>query len=181
MRDLLAHWAGALDGLSPLPRPAAAAKRKAGRSWPSLADWLSEIWRQQGRMRASTPHYNCFDRTARWLTTARIRALTDHDETAALAGLLRKARYPSNAIHGLDRVWSRAELGLLITEATNRTRQLAMGRQIPRVRGPRLDPAYLPDDRLEVLIQRHRDLEVVEALRAEKRRREVGRSEALGA
>jgi hypothetical protein len=142
--------------------------------------WLEAISRLQIQMRASTPSYNRFDRTARWLTASRIRSITDHDQAAALAGLLRQARYPSTFIHGLDRVWSRAELGVLLTEATNRTRQLAMGRQTPRVRGPRLDPAYLPDDRLEVLIQQHRDLEVVEALRVEKRRREVRRSEALG-
>ena len=181
MSDLLSHWAGALGGLPSAPRPKAAFRGKATSSWTSLADWLGEIGRQQDRMRASTPHYRRFDRTARWLTGSRIRALTDQDQAAALAGLLRSARYPGNAIHGLDRVWSRAELGVLITEATNRARQLAMGRQTPRLRGPRLDPSRLPDDRLEALIQQHRDLGVVEALRAEKRRREVGRSEALGA
>jgi hypothetical protein len=131
-------------------------------------------------MRASTPHYTRFDRTARWLTVSRIRALTDLDEAAALAGLLRRARYPGPALHGLEGVWSRPELGALITEATNRARQLALGRQAPRLRGPRLDPAYLPDDRLEALIQQHRDLQVVEALRGEKRRREAARSDALG-
>ena len=181
MSDLLGHWAGALLGLAPSPRDAEPPSGKAAPSWPSLTGWLVEISRQQERMRASTPHYRRFDRTARWLTEARIRALTDHDQAAALAGLLREARYPSNAIHGLDRVWSRAELGVLITEATNRTRQLAMGRKTLRLRGPRLDPARLPDNRLEVLIQQHRDLGVVEALRAEKRRREARRSEAWGA
>jgi hypothetical protein len=47
-------------------------------------------------------------------------------------------------------------------------------------RGPRLDPAYLPDDRLEALIQQHRDLQVVGALRSERRRREDARSAAKG-
>lgn len=179
MPDLLRHWAGALAGLAPSPPLAAAPSGKAAPLW-NLTDWLAEISRQQARMRASTHHYNRFDRTARSLTVSRIRAITDHAQAVDLAGLLRRAKYPSTSIHGLDRVWSRAEIGELVAEATNRTRQLAIGRQTPRMRGPRLDPALLPDDRLEALIQRHRDLQVVEALRAEKRRREVRRSEASG-
>jgi hypothetical protein len=179
MADLLSHWAGSLAGLDPAPRPAAPPGGKAAPS-RTLTDWLTDISRQQERMRAATPAYNRFDRTARWLTAARISTFTDVDQVTALAGLLRNARYPSTFIHGLDRVWSRAELGSLIVAAHNRSRQLAMGRQTPRVRGPRLDPARLPDDRLDHLIQRHKDLEVVEALRVEKRRRESRRSEALG-
>jgi hypothetical protein len=179
MADLLSHWAGSLAGLDPAPRPAATPSGKAAPSW-TLTDWLTEISRQQERMRAATPAYNRFDRTARWLTPARIFTFNDVDQVAALASLLRKAKYPSNFIHGLDRVWSRAELGSLVVAATNRTRQLAMGRRTPRVRGPRLDPARLPDDRLDHLIQHHRDLDVVDGLRAEKRRRECRRSEALG-
>jgi len=70
-------------------------------------------------------------------------------------------------------VWTRFELGVLITEATNRDRLLSLGRLAPRAKGPALDPARLPDDRLEHLIQTHRDLAVVEALRAERRRRQL--------
>jgi hypothetical protein len=180
MTDLLSHWARTLQGLTPSPRHTAGPRGKAAPSWNCVEGWLTELARQQARMCASTPHYNRFDRTARWLTAGRIRTLTDHDEATALAGLLRKARYPGPDIHGLERVWSRPELGILITEATNRARQLAMGRQSPRARGARLDPAYLPDDRLEALIQQHRDLQVVEALRAERRRREDARSAATG-
>ena len=62
---------------------------------------------------------------------------------------------------------------MLITEAVNRRRQLAMGRLITKPKGPRLDPRRLPDARLEHLIQHHRDLIVVEALRAERRRRDL--------
>jgi hypothetical protein len=74
-------------------------------------------------------------------------------------------------------VWSRAELGVLITEAVNRQRQLAIGRVTPRPKGPPLDPRRLPDDRLDHLIQHHRDLQLVEALRAERRRREFLRGD----
>lgn len=180
MTDLLSQWAWSLDGLPAPTPPAVKPSGKAASSWSTVTDWLAELSRQQARMRASTPHYNRFDRTARWLTAGRIRVIIDYGEAAGLAGLLREARSPSSALHGLDRVWSRAELGVLVTEATNRARQLAMGRLTLRVRGPRFDPARLPDDRLLLLIQRHRDLRVVEALREERRRREAARNGALG-
>lgn len=106
------------------------------------------------------------------VAAARIRLSDDVEAVAELAGRLRAARYPGgHDLHGLDRVWSRAELGVLITEAVNRERQLALGRVLPRAKGPRLDPRRLPDDRLEHLIRHHRDLELVEALRQERQRR----------
>lgn len=141
----------------------------------TLAAWLAEIDRQSALMRPRSRLYARFDRTARTLTPGRIRRSEDPLAVIELAGRLRAARYPGgHDLHGLERVWSRAELGVLITEAVNRERQLAIGRVTPRAKGPRLDPRRLPDDRLEHLIQHHRDLEVVEALRAERRRREGG-------
>lgn len=139
-----------------------------------LAAWLAEIDRQARLMRPSRRLYERFDRTARTLTSGRIRICEDGAAVADLVCRLRAARYPGgHDLHGLDRVWSRAELGVLITEAVNRQRQLAMGRLVARPKGPRLDPRRLPDARLEHLIQHHRDLGLVEALRAERRRREL--------
>ena len=139
-----------------------------------LAAWLAEIDRQAGLMRPSRRLYERFDRTARTLTPGRIRACEDGVSVAGLVVRLRAARYPGgHDLHGLDRVWSRAELGVLITEAVNRQRQLVMGRLEARPKGPRLDPRRLPDARLEHLIQQHRDLGLVEALRAERRRRDL--------
>ncbi len=139
-----------------------------------LAAWLAEIDRQTGLMRPSRRLYERFDRTARALTSGRIRLCDDGVSVAELVVRLRAARYPGgHDLHGLDRVWSRAELGVLITEAVNRQRQLAMGRVVARPKGPRLDPRRLPDARLEHLIQHHRDLGLVEALRAERRRRDL--------
>ena len=139
-----------------------------------LAAWLAEIDRQAQLMRPSRRLYERFDRTARTLTPGRIRLCLDRMSIAELAGRLRAARYPGgHDLHGLDRVWSRAELGVLITEAVNRQRQLAMGRLEARPKGPRLDPRRLPDARLEHLIQHHRDLALVEALCAERRRRDL--------
>jgi hypothetical protein len=48
-----------------------------------------------------------------------------------------------------------------------------MGRLETKPKGPRLDPRRLPDARLEHLIQHHRDLGLGEALRAERRRRDL--------
>ena len=140
----------------------------------TLAAWLVELDRQAAVMRPRRPLYERFDRTARTLTPGRIRRAEDAVAVAALVRRLRAARYPGGPdLHGLDRVWSRAELGVLITEAVNRERQLVLGRVTVRPKGPRLDPRRLPDDRLEHLIQHHRDLEVVETLRAERRRRDA--------
>lgn len=133
-----------------------------------LQAWLDEVDHRERMLRPSTPCYARFDRHARRLTVAVIRAAADHLAVARLEGRLRAARHPTG-FGRLDRVWTRAELGVLITEATNRGRQLASGARRPP--GPALDPRLIPDDRLAHLIQRHRDLAVVEACRAERERR----------
>jgi hypothetical protein len=122
-------------------------------------------------MRASRPLYRRFEATARQLTAERIRTCRDAPAIARLVQRLSAARYPTGSLHDLDRVWSRAELGDLLVEATNRRTLLAMGRDTPRPKGPALDPRRLPDDRLDHLIQSHRDLAVVDALRRERERR----------
>jgi hypothetical protein len=139
-----------------------------------VAAWLVEIDRQSRLMRPRRPLYDRFDATAWFLTPERIRACCDRAAITRLVERLRDARHPwGHDLHGLNRVWTRVELGVLITEATNRDRLLSLGRLAPRAKGPTLDPARLPDDRLEHLIQTHRDLVVVETLRAERRRRQV--------
>lgn len=132
--------------------------------------WLTEIDRQLVRMRCATPMFRRFDTTARCLTPATIRWSSDAEAIQELESRLRRARYPDTYLYGLERVWTRAELGELITEATNRGRQIAAG-DPQREKGPALDPRFIPDDRLDLLIQRHRDMGVVEALRVERERR----------
>lgn len=139
--------------------------------WRGLAAWHAELDRQTANMRPATPLYRRFDATARQVTTARIRASRDVAAIARLVTRLGAARYPGSDLHGLERVWSRAELGALIVEATNRRTLFALGRDVPRTKRPALDPRRLPDDRLAHLIQTHRDLAVVETLRAERERR----------
>ena len=139
--------------------------------WRGLADWHHELDRQSALMRPRRALYHRFDATARRLTAARITACRDVPAVMRLVDRLSAARFPSGCLHDLDRVWSRAELGELLVEATNRRTLLAMGRDRPRPKGPTLDPRRLPDDRLAYLIQSHRDLAVVDALRHERERR----------
>ncbi len=140
-------------------------------AWMGLAAWLAEIDRQRRIMRADREQYRRFDTTARQLTPARIRVSRDLHTLSRLVPRLDAARYPSSDLHGLDRVWSRAEIGTLLVEVTNRCTQLAMGRHQPKPKGPTFDPRLLPDHRLDHLIQTHRDLAIVDVLRAERLRR----------
>jgi hypothetical protein len=139
--------------------------------WCGLAAWHHELDRQSAIMRPRTPLYRRFEATARQLTRERIRGSRDVAAIARLVARLSAARYPTGDLHGLERVWSRANLGTLIVEATNRQTLLDLGRDTPRAKGPALDPRCLPDDRLDHLIQSHRNIEVVNALRAERERR----------
>ena len=167
---LLRYAVAAAEVKPPRPSPA---HGMAVAPFAGLSAWMAEIDRQAAIMRPRRRLYERFDRTARTLTPGRIRASDDADAVEDLARRLRAARHPGgHDLHGLDRVWSSAELGVLITEAVNRQRQLGLGRVQPRPKGPRLDPRRLPDDRLEHLIQHHHDLAIVEALRAERRRRD---------
>lgn len=140
-------------------------------AWRGLSAWHAELDRQTAIMRPSRPLYRRFEATARQLCDERIRTANDLRAIARLVARLSAARYPGGALHDLDRVWSRAELGVLLVEATNRRTLLEIGRTAPRPKGPTLDPRRIPDERLDHLIQTHRDLATVDALRAERGRR----------
>jgi hypothetical protein len=154
-----------------LPTATAPAYGMAVPPWCGLAAWHRELDRQSAIMRPRTPLYHRFEATARQLTRERIRASRDVAAIARLVIRLSAARYPTGDLHGLERVWSRAELGTLIVEATNRRTLLGLGRDAPRTKGPALDPRRLPDDRLDYLIQTHRDIALVDVLRIERERR----------
>lgn len=139
--------------------------------WCGTAAWHHELDRQSAIMRARTPLYHRFEATARQLTRERIRASRDVAAIARLVPRLSAARYPTGDLRGLGQVWLRADLGTLIVEATNRQTLLGLGRDTPRTKGPALDPRRLPEGRLDRLIQTHRDIAVVDALRAERERR----------
>ncbi len=146
----------------------------------ALAAWLDKIGHQSALMRPRSRLYKRFDRTARTLTSAHIRRCDDAGAIAELAGAFGRRAIRAAMTCTVSIAWSRAELGVLITEAENRGRQLALGRLLPRLKGPRLDPLRLPDEWLEHLIQQHRGLRVVEALRPERRRREQAGRRSCG-
>lgn len=68
-------------------------------------------------------------------------------------------------------VWSRADLGTLIVEATNRQTLLGFGVTRPGPKGPALDLRRPHDDRLDHLIQSHRNIDIVNALGGDRARR----------
>lgn len=139
-------------------------------AWESMGAWVRHIHRLFALERASQDHYNRFEATARQLTVARIRECRHDDDLARVEAMLIEWRN-AGGFHGLDRVFCKAERGELLVEVRNRRQLLAMGRSEPKPKGPRLDPARLPLDALERLIQTHPDMELVDRLRAERARR----------
>jgi hypothetical protein len=130
-----------------------------------VREWLKATMRLEARWTASSEFYAQMSDHAGRLTVEAVRASRDAEALEALVRFLRDRGWE------LQRYIAKTRRGELIGEATNRGRQLALGRVEPRQRGPTLDPTRLPLDALERLIQTHRDLVVVEALRAELRRR----------
>lgn len=106
-----------------------------------------------------------------------MRECRHDDDLARVEQMLVKAR--SGWLYGLDRAFTRAERGELLVEVRNRRHLLAMGRTRPKPKNARLDPALLPDDALERLIQFHPDMTVVERLQAERHRRSTTGSTAV--
>jgi hypothetical protein len=162
-----------------LPRIEAYARQDARREkrtkagaypWISAGSWVRHIGRLQAQEKASQDYYDRFAATARALTVERIGECRQLDDLERIERLLAGARRQ----HGqsrLGRAWTRAELGPLLVETRNRIHLLELGRDRARIRGPRLDPARIPLERLEHLIQRHADLELVDRLRAERNKR----------
>lgn len=112
--------------------------------WCGLAAWHHELDRQTAIMRPRTPLYHRFEATARQLTREHIRGSRDVAAIARLVTRLSAARYPTGDLHGLERVWSRADLGTLIVEATNRQTLLGLGATRPGPRGRRSTRAVCP-------------------------------------
>lgn len=142
--------------------------------WSSLREWLILVLVEGGSCRASTPAHARCDRLYRSLTVQDIRATRDVEALEFAASMFDHARHgevPSG--RGLRRCFSRGELGAFLVEIRNRVDAVRSGRADAPARtpGPRFDPRRLPNAALDRLIQSHADMAVVEALRAEKRRR----------
>ena len=138
-------------------------------AWESMGAWVRLMHRLFAIEEPSSDHYRRSRETARELTVDRVRECRHDDDLARVEQMLVEAR--SGWLYGLDRAFTRAERGELLVEVRNRRHLLAMGRMRPKPKNARLDPALLPDEALNRLIQRHPSSDLVERLRAERERR----------
>jgi hypothetical protein len=150
--------------------------------YASLAEWLQLVYRIGGRIQCSRRHHSRCGRLYRSLSIADFRASRDIPALEACAQLFNRARgagdVPSGS--GLQRELSRAEIGALLVETRNRLDALRSGHaDRPRLKGPRFDPARIPDAALERLIQQHPDLATVDPLRTERIRRLAAKQASL--
>jgi len=138
--------------------------------WTGLAGWVDAVIRAHRRARPAAAFHARVGRIVRSLAREDVERCRDPAALDAAEALIRGR---PRLLHGPERVLSRAERGDLLVAIHNRRRRLACGHPDapPRPKGPRLDPARLPDDRLDALIQHHPDLALVERLRAERTRR----------
>jgi len=156
------------------PRPIRSFRRSVKSSakafaWESMASWVRHMNRLFAIESPSGDHYARVCCTARELTVERIRQCRHADDLARCETMLAQAS--AGWLYGLDRAFSRAERGELLVEVRNRILLLNLGRTRPKPKGPRLDPARLPDAALLRLIQTHADPHLVNQLRAERQRR----------
>jgi hypothetical protein len=139
-------------------------------SWYGLAGWLDEARRVGSVIRCSEAQDQRVKRVYRSLTLHDIHACREVCILEEFELAMREGRYVDRAYRGFFRHFTRPELGQFISEAQNQTRWVKAGCPT-RKAGPALAPERLPDSRLDHLIQSHRDLNIVEQLRAEKARR----------
>jgi hypothetical protein len=142
----------------------------------SLTEWLALVYRIGGRINCSARHYDRCGRLYRSLCIEDIRFSRDIPALEACERLFHRARGAADVPcgRGLQRVFTRPEIGTFLVETRNRLDELRSGRaDRPRAKGPRFDPARIPDAALQRLIQRHPDLEIVDRLRAERSRRAI--------
>ncbi len=138
-------------------------------SGTGLAGWMQEAGSVGAIPRHSAPQYARCKRLYTSLQLRDVHACRDEATLEQFMGHLSRARsWPVR--HALCSFVSAAWLGAMRRETYNQLRWVRGG-CVVRTKGPRLDPEQIPDDRLDVLIQSHRDMGLVEALRAEKRRR----------
>ena len=167
------------DRQPPRTLPPERAYRREGRgrakafAWESMGAWVRNMHRLFAIESPSSDHYARTRETARCLTVERIRECRHDDDLARCEAMLVEAR--TGWLYGLDRAFTSAERGPLLVEVRNRRRLLALGRNEPKAKGPRLDPMRLPDEALDRLIQSHADAAMVERLRHERERRVIER------
>ena len=147
--------------------------------WRGLDGYVAECLRVGARLRCCQRHYARCGRVYRSLDVARdVRTCLDEAALDRLRAFLAAASAPGERVpygRPIAQEFTRAELGLLRMEVGNQLARVRSGRAgAPRLKGPRLEPVRLPDAALDRLIQTHRDIGLVERLRAEKARRMAG-------
>lgn len=144
-------------------------------AWSTIGEWVSLCYSRGSIIRAASDHYAQMNLLHRSLTVTHIRTSHDLVGLDAARHLLGNARcHGTGLFQGPERSLSRAEIGALLVELHNRQDALRSGRWLmPRAKGPAFDPALLPDEALDRLIQRHPDLTVVDRLRAERQARQL--------
>lgn len=154
------------------PLSAPPRRQRVARAKPvtSVYGWLVEVQRQAALYRPARAWYDRWRATIRWLTAGRIRACHHRATLERLDQFLRKHLYDRSP-SGVGGQFGKAEIGELIAETGNRVRVLARGRIAGKPKGPPFDVLLIPDERLEWLIQHHRNMDLVEACRRERVRR----------
>jgi hypothetical protein len=142
-------------------------------SWGTVAEWCLVATDMAQRVVPAERHYRRMERLYRSLTLDEVRACSDRAALRQINELFD----PHIRSGGGDylywppwRVFTRAELAEYRIQAHNRLVALKRRRK-PHKKGPRFDPALMPDAVLERLIQRHPDPAVVDRLREERTRR----------
>ena len=159
-----------MTAAAPLRRPVCGTSL----SYASIAEWIDLVYRIGSQIRPSRTHYRRCRALYRSLGIGDLRNSRNIAALEACEQLFESARQAGDTPcgHGLGREFTRAEIGMLLVETRNRLAALRSGRaDRPRAKGPRFDPARIPDAALERLIQQHSDLETVDRLRAERNRR----------
>lgn len=142
--------------------------------WQGMASWVRELAGVPPSWRRSWQQDERFRRIAHMLDVEKIRGSRDSEGLALVEKWLVEFRD-----NGLSDVLSKAAIGELLVEVRNRRHLLAIGRERPKPKGPRMDPTKLPDSALERLIQSHPDLALVDRLRAERDRRMNARENSI--
>lgn len=124
-------------------RPARTASKAF--AWESMGAWVRLMHRLFAIEEPSSDHYRRSRETARELTVGRVRECRHDDDLERVEQMLIEAR--SGWLYGLDRAFTRAERGELLVEVRNRRCMLALGRTVPKAKGPRFEVSGCPQPR----------------------------------
>jgi hypothetical protein len=141
--------------------------------WEGMASWVRQMASFPESWRRSADQDERFRKTVRMLDIEKVR-LCRHDDALELV----EERLADWRNNDLRAAFTRSEIGTLLVEVRNRRHLLALGRHQAKPKGPRMDPAMMPMEAIDRLIQRHPNIVVVEQLRIERARRIIAAASA---